>query len=54
MPTDPLFYLVGLSVVFLIDFGKGAFGGGTAILERVQQKWAPVLRLKAIKLAQIA
>jgi len=32
MPTDPLFYLVGLSAVFLIAFGKGAFGGGTAIL----------------------
>jgi uncharacterized membrane protein YfcA len=32
MPTDPLFYLVGLSAVFLIAFGKGAFGGGLAIL----------------------
>ena len=32
MPTDPLFYVVGLSAVFLISFGKGAFGGGLAIL----------------------
>jgi uncharacterized membrane protein YfcA len=32
MPTDPLFYVVGLSAVFLISFGKGAFGGGLALL----------------------
>ena len=32
MPADPLFYLVGLSVVFLIGLGKGAFGGGLAVL----------------------
>jgi uncharacterized protein len=32
MPTDPLFYIVGLSAIFLIAFGKGAFGGGLAVL----------------------
>jgi uncharacterized protein len=32
MPTDPLFYIIGLSAVFLIAFGRGAFGGGLAIL----------------------
>jgi hypothetical protein len=32
MPTDPLFYLVGLPAVFLISLGRGAFGGGLAIL----------------------
>lgn len=32
MPTDPLFYLVGLPAVFIIGFGKGAFGGGLAII----------------------
>ena len=32
LPTDPLFYVVGLTAVFLISFGKGAFGGGLAIL----------------------
>jgi uncharacterized membrane protein YfcA len=32
MPSDPLFYIVGLSAVFLIAFGRGAFGGGLAIL----------------------
>jgi uncharacterized membrane protein YfcA len=32
MPTDPLFYIVGLSAVFLIAFGRGALGGGLAIL----------------------
>jgi uncharacterized membrane protein YfcA len=32
MPTDPLFYLVGLSTIFLISFGKGAFGGGLALV----------------------
>lgn len=32
MPTDPLFYLIGLPAVFLISVGRGAFGGGLAIL----------------------
>lgn len=32
MPTDPLFYAVGLPATFLIALGKGAFGGGLAIL----------------------
>ena len=32
MPVDPLFYLVGLPAVFVIGFGKGAFGGGLAII----------------------
>ncbi|MEO8882194.1 MAG: sulfite exporter TauE/SafE family protein [Devosia sp.] len=32
MPTDPLFYLIGLPSVFLISLGRGAFGGGLAIL----------------------
>lgn len=32
MPADPLFYVVGLSAVFVIGLGKGAFGGGLAIL----------------------
>ncbi len=32
MPTDPIFYLVGLPTVFLIAIGKGAFGGGLATL----------------------
>lgn len=32
MPTDPLFYLVGLPAAFLMALGKGAFGGGLAIL----------------------
>jgi uncharacterized protein len=32
MPTDPVFYLVGLPTVFLIALSKGAFGGGLAIL----------------------
>jgi uncharacterized membrane protein YfcA len=27
-PTDPLFYLVGLSTIFVVAVGKGAFGGG--------------------------
>src|SRR5215470_16805139 len=39
MPTDPLFYLVGLAAVFLMSFARGAFGGGLAILG------APVLAL---------
>jgi uncharacterized protein len=32
LPTDPSFYLVGLAATFLIALGKGAFGGGLAIL----------------------
>jgi uncharacterized membrane protein YfcA len=32
MPTDPLFYVIGLSAVFLMALGKGAFGGGLAVL----------------------
>lgn len=32
MPTDPLFYLIGVPAVFLISVGRGAFGGGLAIL----------------------
>ena len=32
MPTDPSFYAVGLTAVFVIAFGRGAFGGGLAIL----------------------
>lgn len=32
MPTDPFFYVIGLSAVFLIGLGKGAFGGGLAVL----------------------
>jgi len=32
MPTDPLFYLIGLSTTLLVGIGKGAFGGGLAIL----------------------
>jgi uncharacterized membrane protein YfcA len=32
MPSDPVFYLVGLPTVFLIALSKGAFGGGLAIL----------------------
>jgi uncharacterized protein len=39
MPTDPFFYLVGLSAVFLMSLARGAFGGGLAILG------APVLAL---------
>lgn len=39
MPSDPLFYLVGLSAVFLMSLARGAFGGGLAILG------APVLAL---------
>ncbi|MEI8146053.1 MAG: sulfite exporter TauE/SafE family protein, partial [Alphaproteobacteria bacterium] len=31
-PADPLFYLVGFTASFLMAFGKGAFGGGLAIL----------------------
>lgn len=32
IPSDPIFYLVGLPAVFLVALGKGAFGGGLAIL----------------------
>jgi uncharacterized membrane protein YfcA len=32
MLTDPLFYLVGLSAVFVMSLSKGAFGGGLAIV----------------------
>jgi uncharacterized membrane protein YfcA len=32
MPTDPLIYLIGLPAVFVIGLGKGAFGGGLAIV----------------------
>lgn len=32
MPTDPLFYIVGWAATLLIAIGKGAFGGGLAIL----------------------
>ncbi|WP_332681034.1 sulfite exporter TauE/SafE family protein [Bosea sp. (in: a-proteobacteria)] len=32
MPADPLFYLVGWATTLLIAIGKGAFGGGLAIL----------------------
>ncbi len=32
MPQEPLFYLVGWATTLLIAIGKGAFGGGLAIL----------------------
>lgn len=32
MPTEPLFYLVGWATTLLVGIGKGAFGGGLAIL----------------------
>ncbi|MGH6665817.1 MAG: sulfite exporter TauE/SafE family protein [Pseudolabrys sp.] len=32
MPTEPLFYLIGLPAIFLVSLGRGAFGGGLAIL----------------------
>jgi uncharacterized membrane protein YfcA len=32
MPSDPLFYIIGVPAVFLISLGRGAFGGGLAIL----------------------
>jgi uncharacterized protein len=32
LPTDPLFYAVGFAATFLMGLGKGAFGGGLAIL----------------------
>lgn len=31
-PAEPLFYIIGLPTVFLIGVGKGAFGGGLAII----------------------
>lgn len=32
MPSDPLFYLVGWGTTLAVGIGKGAFGGGLAIL----------------------
>lgn len=32
IPSDPIFYIIGLTAVFIIAFGKGAFGGGLAML----------------------
>lgn len=32
MPSEPLFYVVGWATTLLIAIGKGAFGGGLAIL----------------------
>ncbi|MCA0320657.1 MAG: sulfite exporter TauE/SafE family protein [Proteobacteria bacterium] len=32
LPTDPVFYAVGFAATFLMGLGKGAFGGGLAIL----------------------
>jgi uncharacterized protein len=32
MPVDPIFYLVALPTIFLVALGKGAFGGGLAML----------------------
>ena len=32
MPGDPMFYLVGWTTTLLMGIGKGAFGGGLAIL----------------------
>ncbi len=32
IPTDPVFYLIGLTTIFIVSVGKGAFGGGLAIL----------------------
>ncbi|MBN8939479.1 MAG: sulfite exporter TauE/SafE family protein [Rhizobiales bacterium] len=32
LPTDPTFYAVGITATFLMGLGKGAFGGGLAIL----------------------
>ncbi|MBK8007146.1 MAG: sulfite exporter TauE/SafE family protein [Rhizobiales bacterium] len=32
IPSDPLFYVVGLTTVFIISLGKGAFGGGLAVI----------------------
>ncbi|MCZ0735943.1 sulfite exporter TauE/SafE family protein [Phreatobacter sp. AB_2022a] len=32
LPSDPVFYAVGIAATFLMGLGKGAFGGGLAIL----------------------
>lgn len=32
IPTDPFFYIIGLTTIFIVSVGKGAFGGGLAIL----------------------
>jgi uncharacterized membrane protein YfcA len=32
LPSDPVFYAVGFAATFLMGLGKGAFGGGLAIL----------------------
>jgi len=32
MPTDPLFYVVGLGAIFLVALGRGTFGGGFAVI----------------------
>jgi len=32
MPIDPIFYLVALPTIFVVAVGKGAFGGGLAML----------------------
>lgn len=32
MPSEPLFYLIGWATTLLVAIGKGAFGGGLAIL----------------------
>lgn len=32
LPSDPAFYAVGVTATFLMGLGKGAFGGGLAIL----------------------
>ena len=32
MPTDPLFYIIGLSVIFVMALARGAFGGGFAVI----------------------
>lgn len=32
IPADPLFYLVGFATILIVSVGKGAFGGGLAIL----------------------
>lgn len=32
MPTDPWFYVVGYGAILLMAFGRGAFGGGFAVI----------------------